>query len=363
MKKEKVKRQNVKGWQKPHFIKSGFIFTFTFFLSTFSFLSGCRGQQSALDPAGPQAGRISGLWWLMLYVCSGVFLSVIAFLLIAMFRNRKERRDASDEPDIKPEPKRERRMTRVVVGAVAATVIILSIFIISSYSTGRSLYSTSDERALSIKITGQQWWWDVEYDAVPASQVVHTANEIHIPVGQPVKLRLTSKDVIHSFWVPNLNGKKDLIPGHEIVLTFQADRAGEYRGQCAEFCGYQHAHMAFSIIAEEPDKFYEWMNRQRAPAAAPASDVERRGQQIFLASPCVMCHTVRGTDAGGRVAPDLTHLKSRATIAASTLPNTREHLASWVTNSQEIKPGNHMPPVPFSTEDLQALVAYLESLK
>jgi cytochrome c oxidase subunit 2 len=325
--------------------------------------SGCRGAQSALDPAGPEAGRISGLWWLMFYVCSGVFLSVSVFVLIAIFRRRKESANASDEPDTKPEPEREERMTRVVLSAVAATVIILSVFLIHSYSTGRSLYSASDERALSIKITGQQWWWDVEYDAVPASQTVHTANEIHIPVGRPVKLRLTSTDVIHSFWVPNLSGKKDLIPGHEIVLTFQAERAGEYRGQCAEFCGYQHAHMAFSIIAEEPDKFYEWMNRQRAPAVTPASDMEKRGQQICLTSPCVMCHTVRGTDAGGHVAPDLTHLKSRGTIAAATLPNTHDYLAAWITNSQEIKPGNHMPPVPFSPEDLQALVAYLESLK
>jgi cytochrome c oxidase subunit 2 len=326
-------------------------------------LSGCRGAQSALDPAGPQAGRISHLWWLMFYVCLAVFLLVSLAVLAAVFRRRKGVENSSDAPDISPEPKREERMTRVVLVAVGITLAILSVFLVRSYTTGRALYSPQEEQALSIKITGQQWWWDVEYDVEPASNIVHTANEIHIPTGQPVKFRLTSTDVIHSFWVPNLNGKKDLIPGHEIVLTFQADRPGEYRGQCAEFCGYQHAHMAFTIVAEPPEKFYEWMNQQRAAAVQPMKETELRGQQVFLSSPCVMCHSIRGTDAGGTVAPDLTHLASRKTIAAGTLSNTRDHLAGWITNSQEIKPGNHMPPVPLSPENLQALLAYLESLK
>jgi cytochrome c oxidase subunit 2 len=356
---EKLKIKNAK-WKTRN---PSFVVVFAFLIFNFSFLSGCRGSQSALDPAGPQAGSISGLWWLMFYVLLGVFLAVSLFVLIAIFRGRKSVEPSSDAPDISPEPKRERRMTRVIVGAIIATIVILSVFLVGSYTTGRSLYSASDEQALTIKITGQQWWWDVEYDVEPASRIVHTANEIHIPVGHPVKFRLTSTDVIHSFWVPNLNGKKDLIPGHEIVLTFQADRAGEYRGQCAEFCGYQHAHMAFSIVAEPPDKFYEWMNQQQASSFAPSDETALRGQQLFLSSPCVMCHTVRGTDAGGTVAPDLTHLMSRKTIAAGTLLNSREHLASWITNSQEIKPGNHMPPVPFKAEDLNALLAYLETLK
>jgi cytochrome c oxidase subunit II len=336
---------------------------FGFCLSAFTFLSGCRGAQSALDPAGPQSGRIGRLWWLMFYVCSAVFLLVSLSVLAAIFRGRKGEEKGGDAPDTSPEPGRERRMTGVVMGAVGLTALILFVFLISDFSTGRSLYSLDSTRALSIKITGHQWWWDVEYDGEPASNIVHTANEIHIPVGRPVKFRLTSTDVIHSFWVPNLGGKKDLIPGHETVLTFQADREGEFRGQCAEFCGYQHAHMAFSVVAEPPEKFYEWMNRQRASSVEPADEAQRRGRQIFLTGPCVMCHTVRGTDAGGRVAPDLTHLMSRKTIAAGTLPNTRGHLAGWITNAQEIKPGSNMPPVPLSPEDLQALLAYLESLK
>jgi cytochrome c oxidase subunit 2 len=359
MKNAKLKIKNVKRKMRSVL----FIINFAFLIFNFAFLSGCRGVQSALDPAGPQSGHISRLWWLMFYTCLAVFLLVSVAVLIAIFRRRKGRERTSNVPDTSPEPKREQRMTRVVTGAVGVTLIILFVFLISSFSTGRALYSTEDQKALSIKITGHQWWWQVEYDGEPASNIVQTANEIHIPVGQLVKFRLMADDVIHSFWVPNLSGKKDLIPGHEIILTFQADRAGEFRGQCAEFCGYQHAHMAFTIVAEPPDKFYEWMNQQRATSVQPTNDTELHGQQVFLHGPCVMCHTIRGTDAAASVAPELTHLASRKTIAAGTLLNTRGHLAGWITNSQEIKPGNHMPPVPLSPEDLQALLAYLESLK
>lgn len=321
------------------------------------------GEQSVLTPAGPQAGSVSQLWWLMFYVESAVFVLVCVAVLVALFRRRKERAKSSDEPDTSPDPHREQRMAQVIAGAVGLTFVILFVFLVGSYTTGRGLYSASDAQALNVKITGHQWWWEVEYDGEPASSIVRTANEIHIPVGQLVKLRLTADDVIHSFWVPNLSGKKDLIPGHEIILEFQANSPGEFRGQCAEFCGYQHAHMGLTIIAEPPEKFDEWMNGQRAPAAPPASESEQRGQQVFLSAPCIMCHTIRGTDAGGHVAPDLTHLASRKTIAASTLPNARDHLGRWITNSQEIKPGNHMPPVPLKSDELQALLDYLGSLK
>jgi cytochrome c oxidase subunit 2 len=355
MKNAKLKIKNGNGMMRS----SPFVCLFAFYIFNFAFLSG----QSALDPAGPQSGRISRLWWFMFYVCAAIFLLVSISLLGAIFHRRERQEKKGDEPDREPEPDRERRMTRVVMGAVGLTVVILFVFLISDFSTGRALYSLPSEQALSIKITGHQWWWDVEYDAEPASNIVRTANEIHIPVGRPVKFRLTSTDVIHSFWVPNLSGKKDLIPGHETVLTLQADRAGEFRGQCAEFCGYQHAHMGLMVVAEPPEKFYEWMNQQRASSVQPASALQQRGQQVFLSSPCIMCHSIRGTDAAGRVAPDLTHLMSRKTIAAGTLANTRDHLARWITNSQEIKPGNNMPPVPLAPEDLQALLAYLESLK
>jgi cytochrome c oxidase subunit 2 len=192
---------------------------------------------------------------------------------------------------------------------------------------------------------------------------VITANEIHIPVGQPVEFQLKSRDVIHSFWVPTLHGKRDLIPRHVTTMTLQADRPGVYRGQCAEFCGYQHAHMAILVVAEPLEQFAAWLEHQRRPAAEPSDARQQRGQEVFLSAPCVMCHTIRGTLAGGRVAPDLTHIAGRHTLAAGTLPNTPGHLAGWIIDPQHIKPGNRMPAHSLNADDLQALLAYLGSLK
>jgi cytochrome c oxidase subunit 2 len=328
-------------------------------------LSGCRGVQSVLNPAGPQAGRISRLWWLMFYVCSAVFVIVIISVLVAALRSyRKQDDDVSDAQHITPEPQSERRMAGVVTGALLVTGVILFVFLIASFRAGRAIYTLQDPNALSIKVTGHQWWWEVQYEDQTASNIFKTANEIHIPVGRPVRIKLSSTDVIHSFWVPNLDGKKDLLPGgHETIIWFRADREGEFYGQCAEFCGHQHAHMRFVVVAESIDKFNAWLEAQRKPSAQASDEAELRGQQVFLSSPCIMCHTIRGTDAHAIVAPDLTHLASRKTIAAGTLPLTRGHLAGWITNSQEIKPGNRMPPVPLSPEDLQALLSYLGSLK
>jgi cytochrome c oxidase subunit 2 len=324
-----------------------------------SLLWGCSGMQSALDPAGPQAALISHLWWLMFAVCAAVFLLVIGFLLYAVFHRRRSASDAADPA----EPYDGRRMTMAVGGAVAATVGILFVLLVVSVSAGRGLSSLSSPDALRIEVIGHQWWWEVHYvDPVPSQRVV-TANEIHIPVGRPVVLKLTSRDVIHSFWVPNLHGKRDLIPGHDTTIWLQADKSGVFRGQCAEFCGHQHALMAVLIVAEPPEQFAAWLEQQRQPAAQPADDRQRRGQEVFLASPCIMCHTIQGTPAGGRVAPDLTHLASRRTIAAGTSPNTPGHLAGWIIDPQNIKPGNKMPPTGLASDDLQALLAYLQSLK
>jgi cytochrome c oxidase subunit 2 len=321
-------------------------------------------SQSALDPAGPQAGRIIDLWWLMFYVTGAVFVVVMAMLVASLARSRRPHSgEAADLPDTRPERVRERRMSHVVMASVAATVLILFVFLIHSFVTGRALDSVSTKDHLTLKVTGHQWWWEVQYDNSTAAYVVTTANEIHIPLGQPVLFKLSSTDVIHSFWVPNLHGKTDLIPGHENVTWIRADQEGTYRGQCAEFCGYQHAHMAFTVVVEPYEKFKAWYDSQLAPAAEPATPQQSRGRQVFLSSPCVMCHTIRGTDAGSRVGPDLTHIASRATIAAGTLENTRGHLAGWVVDSQRIKPGNHMPPNDLEPADLQALLDYLQSLK
>ena len=362
----KVKRQKVKGKSqgKPLLIKvfSASLLPFTFCL--LPLLSGCGGVQSVLNPAGPQAARISRLWWLMFYVCAAVFVMVMISVLFAALRSRQKQTDVSDAHLITPEPQSEQRMATVVTGALLLTVVILFVFLISGFMTGRATYTLQDPSALSIKVTGHQWWWEVQYEDQTASNIFKTANEIHIPVGRPVQIKLTSTDVIHSFWVPNLDGKKDLLPGgHETIIWFRADREGEFYGQCAEFCGHQHAHMRFVVVAESIDKFNAWLEAQRKPSAPASDEAQQRGQQVFLSSPCIMCHTIRGTDAHAIVAPDLTHLASRKTIAAGMLPLTRGHLAGWISNSQEIKPGNRMPPVPLAPEDLQALLSYLESLK
>jgi cytochrome c oxidase subunit 2 len=323
--------------------------------------------QSALDPAGPQAGRIRGLWWLMLYTLTAVFLIVMCLLLVAAFRHRKPRGGemVDDAPETKPNAKRERRLSRSVKGGVGVTIVILFVLLVSSFLTGRSLYSiaSTGDNALTIEVTGHQWWWEVKYVNKTPSQIVTTANEIHIPVGRPVLFKLTSQDVIHSFWIPNLHGKTDLIPGHVAATWIRADRTGTYRGQCAEFCGHQHAHMAFTVVVESAEQFKAWYEAQLHPAIQPSTPEQARGQQVFLTSPCVMCHKIQGTDAGGAVGPDLTHIASRPTIAAGTLDNTRDHLAGWVVDSQQIKPGNRMPQNNLEPQDLQALLDYLQSLK
>jgi cytochrome c oxidase subunit 2 len=317
------------------------------------------GAHSALAPAGPQAERIHALWHFMWIVSTVVWVVVVLAALYATFRPR---RPAVDGPP-GGEPLRDGAgMRNAVIGATAVTIVILFIFLILDFRTGRAL-STAPPGALAVKVTGHQWWWDVQYLSDRPDQIATTANEIHVPVGRPVVLELRSVDVIHSFWAPNLGGKRDLIPGYTASLWFRADTAGHYRGQCAEFCGYQHAKMAFSIIAEPPEKFAAWLRQQRDTAHAPTDSLPRRGQEVFLSSSCVMCHSIQGTPAGSRVGPDLTHLASRLTIAAGTLPNTRGNLAGWIVDPQSIKPGAQMPANQLSPADLQALLAYLGTLQ
>ncbi len=254
-------------------------------------------------------------------------------------------------------------MTRAVTAATAVTTLILFVLLVASVMTGRAISTRPDSDVIDVEVIGHQWWWEFVYKDAAASQQVSSANELHVPVGKTVVLKLTSRDVIHSFWAPNLQGKKDLIPGHYIIFPLRADRAGTFRGQCAEFCGVQHAHMAFTVIAEPEDQFLSWLDAQRQPAAAPADPLAARGQQVFLSKPCVTCHTIRGTPAGSRVGPELTHIATRPTIAAGTLEMNRGNLAGWVVDAQSIKPGSHMPPNSLTSEELDALLAYLESLK
>ncbi|HYE89328.1 MAG TPA: cytochrome c oxidase subunit II [Vicinamibacterales bacterium] len=310
--------------------------------------------QSALNPAGTQAQRIEALWWLMFWVTGIVTVVVLAFLAVAIVRGRRRSR---------PDSGADARLLRYVAWSTAATVVVLLGLLVSSIVTGRAMASQRANQSLIVEVTANQWWWNVEYQHPEPEQRVRTANELHLPTGRTVMIKLLASDVIHSFWVPSLHGKLDAIPGHSAELYLQIDKPGVYRGQCAEYCGVQHAHMAFVVVAEEPDAFERWIQAQRTTALDPQTEQQRRGRQLVQAGTCAMCHTVRGTSAGARRAPDLTHLATRATLAAGTLPFTREHLTQWLDNPQRIKPGTKMPRIGLSPGDRDAIVAYLEQLK
>jgi cytochrome c oxidase subunit 2 len=317
----------------------------------------CSPYQSTQNPAGPQAERLYSLWIFHLIVAVVVFLAVIGATVFAT------RRAARSPESLRLDDVGHGKLTRAVTVATGITVLILFVSFIHSLTTGRAIASLPAKSALTIHVTGVQWWWDVEYvDTVPSRRVL-TANEIHVPVGVPVQIIATARDVIHSFWVPNLHGKKDLIPGHTTATWFQADTAGLYRGQCAEFCGHQHAKMALWVVAEPREAFEKWYASQLQTPPPPADSLTRAGQDVFLSKSCAMCHNIGGTLAGSHVGPDLTHLASRRSIAAGTLPNTRANLTAWIRDPQSIKPGSRMPRTDLSSADLSALVAYLESLK
>lgn len=311
------------------------------------------GIQSALEPAGMQAEKIAGLWNLFLGVTAVVYVLVLIFLIAALVRRRPEILSNATSP----------RVRIAVQIATGLTVLILFGLLTASIFTGRGIADVPD-RAIQIAVTGRQWWWQVEYDDVDKSKRITTANEITIPVGVPVTLHLRSTDVIHSFWVPNLHGKRDLIPGRQaLTMTLQADRPGVYRGQCAEFCGYQHANMALWVTAVPQDEYRRWIDANRMSSRAPSTPEERRGQEIFLQSPCPLCHTVQGTPANGKTGPDLTHFASRRSIAAGTIPNRPGFLGGWILDAQHIKPGSQMPSMTLNEGELQPLIRYLESLR
>jgi cytochrome c oxidase subunit 2 len=309
--------------------------------------------QSALHPAGIEAARIAHLWWVTLSICAGVWVLVAAATLVAM--RRGARSGAADVSD--------RTAGRSVTVAAVLTILTLVSLIFANVLTGRALEDVRTPDALRVQVTGNQWWWDVQYENPVPSLRVTTANELHIPVGRPVGVHLLSNDVIHSVWIPNLQGKIDLVPGRLNELWLRADRPGVYRGQCAEYCGTQHAKMALVVVAEPSDDFEHWLAANRAPAQAPITPAQQRGKDVFERGPCAMCHAIAGTLAGARSAPDLTHIASRSTLGAGTLPNTPGYLAGWITDPQHVKPGSHMPAPGLSGADLQDMLAYLETLK
>jgi cytochrome c oxidase subunit 2 len=315
-----------------------------------------RGNESAFEPAGPQAGRISSLWWYMVGTAAIVWIIVVIALLYATWRgHHREVPDASDSTN--------KQLHRPVEIAAGITVVILLFTLVYSVTTGNALASLPRDKALRIHVTGHQWWWQADYVDPVAARQVSTANEIHIPVGEPVQIIGSSADVIHSFWIPELAGKKDLIPGHTTALWIQADKPGIYRGQCAEFCGHQHANMALLVMAEPRAEFNAWYNSQLLPAAPPSDANQLAGQKVFMSKGCPLCHTIGGTPALGRVGPPLTHAASNYTIAAGTLKNTTGNLAGWIVDPQGIKPGVRMPANDLSGVELRQLLAYLGSLK
>lgn len=320
-------------------------------------LSGCSRTQSSLAPESHQAKDIASLFW---WMTGGSFigLGLVVALLLWSWVRRRRRGFGADTEGMKPG---EKVSVTVVVslGIVTPIVLIATLFVISDLFVMRTTEApAAGATRLTVDVIGHDWWWEARY---PGTSAV-VANEIHIPVRTPVRVDVGTADVIHSFWVPQLNRKIDTIPGRTNSIELYADRPGRYRGQCAEFCGLQHAHMSLWVVADPPDVFRRWLAQQSQPAAAPAGALARSGEQVFLNGACSSCHTIRGTGAQGYVGPDLTHVASRSTLAALTIPNTRVELAGWIADSQSIKPGNQMPDVNLPPAQLAAVVAYLEGL-
>lgn len=312
---------------------------------------------AALDPKGPEAGAVAWLIWSFTALCTVIFVLVVIALLVGIFRRHRERPDPAEAS-----PAMERRVSGIVTTLAVLTGVIVIGLTVISFGAQQRIFTLGNP-AVDIEVTGHQWWWEVKYDDPDPVRTFTTANELHIPVGQLVRLKLTSTDVIHSFWVPSLMGKADLVPGRNNELEFTADKPGVYAGQCAEFCGLQHTHMGIRVFADSPADYEAWKAGQIASALQPSTPAQVAGEAAFLSNPCASCHAIRGTDAGGTLGPDLTHLASRTTIAAGTAELNRGTLAAWITDPQGMKPGANMPTIKLAPDDLNALVDYLTGLK
>ena len=313
---------------------------------------------SMLQPAADQAGEILHIWDLMLWVCGFFYVLVLGFVGWMIVR-ALHRRGQSLAPVLAPPSDRPLGVTL----AVWAAMITLGLFVlaIGSFLVDRQLLQGKPD--LTVRVTGNQWWWQVEYEPDDPAKRMVTANELHLPLGKTVLVELASRDVIHSLWIPNLNGKTDLIPGRTNHLRLTPRQAGVFRGGCAEFCGLQHAKMALDVTVEPPDRFAAWWRHQMTSAAAPATALATKGEQVFMTSACVLCHTVRGIGAGSNNGPDLTHLASRRSLAAGALPMNRGALAAWLADPQQQKPGTNMPFIGLEPDALNALVDYLAGLQ
>jgi len=316
-----------------------------------------------LDPGGPAADDIATLWWGLLAAGTVIALLVAVLLVLPMVRRRRRMPDVSADHDDVPQQLANRWI--IGLGVVMPGVILIAVLVFS-VSTMRTVSRAAPAGSVVIDVVSYQFWWAASYPADDPDDDVIVANEIHIPVGEPVELRLTSADVIHSFWAPELQGKLDMLPDGTNTLVIEADEPGEYLGACAEFCGVQHALMRFVVIAEPPDEFAAWLSAQRSPASDATADAAQRGQALFAAEDCGACHTVRGAPEAGAATmpgPDLTHVASRSTLAAATIPNTPVELARWLRDPDAVKPGTTMPAPELTADEIDDLVAYLDSLR
>ncbi len=326
-------------------------------------LAGCAGAPSALSPASSNAQQISDLFWLILFIATTVFFVVEGLLLYAVVRYRSKRNEGL------PDQITGNRALEVAWTLVPA-VILAAVYVMSLQTLGpvasppatsttvASVTGDPPNQSLHVRVVGHQWWWEFDYPDLN----ITTANELHVPIDTDVDVVVESVDVIHSFWVPQLGGKVDAIPGHTNHTWFHVLNTGYYHGQCAEFCGIEHAVMRFNVVAEPPDQFSAWVKQQQAPVVAPVGDAAN-GEQMFMTGPCIGCHTIDNTKAQGKVGPNLTHFASRSIFAGGVLPNTPEYVIRWLTDPQAVKPGTLMPNLHLGTERVADLVAYLEGLK
>ncbi|MGH7649788.1 MAG: cytochrome c oxidase subunit II [Gemmatimonadaceae bacterium] len=314
------------------------------------------GPMNTLGRDGVTGSSETSLGWFLLICSCAVTLIITVLVCVAALRKRRAvpgDRVVAGSPGFQ----------WILWGGMLIPAVVLVVAFVFTIGTLDAVASPERAPAATIHVVGHQWWWEVRYEGSSFGQSVVTANEIHVPVGEPVRLELSTSDVIHSFWVPELAGKTDLIPGQTNAMWIEARHAGVFGGTCGEFCGAQHAHMQIRVIADPPDKYQAWLADQREPATTAATPSTSDGLRVFMTSGCANCHTIRGTGAGGGVGPDLTHIASRTTIAAGTLPNTEANLIGWIVGAQAIKPGSDMPAMSIPSRDLQTLAAYLETLK
>lgn len=305
--------------------------------------------------AGHDAQEISRL----IALFGGVSIAVVVLIALLLASSIWHRREADRTAG---RPQRDEGGMPWIYWGVGVSTVVLLVCMLFNLQTIAAVARTPDDAALTVEVTAHQWWWELRYQDREPSRTFQAANEIHVPVGEKVQLLLSSADVIHSFWVPSLAGKMDVIPGQTNVTWIKADHPGTYRGECAVFCGAEHARMAFTVVAQEPKDFQAWQEHQLSPAPPPADTTALRGRLVFE-SRCAACHTLRGSAAAGLAGPDLTHLMDRRRIAAGVLPNDAADLTSWIRDPQQHKPGTFMPAVPLSEADLSAVVAYLETTR